>query len=408
MRALGIDITPRLAVLVCAAALLGFSLGPSSRVRYISTGSIVAEADAERAHTAPSQGVGANRSAARNVVLTMAGGPNYEGEDGRKWAARFGGSFRRVNEAADVVFFTPGVADAVVPLAETLRLTPHVFNADPASDEPWSRMEVAARRWHLFREFLDAHQADYAGGAVLAIDARDSFFQRDPFALMAEERARRASGGAGAEVLAFLEHEVTVGSSPWNSDVIAACYPSDVLKFNGPVSRGAVSCSGTLLGSYEGVLEYLRAMEEEMSTPRATTATCQAAGGRDQGFHNVLLHSGRLAARLARAGLGGLRMFANADGPVQTLQFGDLDVDALGRVLNSRGAVAHIVHQIDRKRVVSALVDSLFPLVEPVHQTAWDAKMAQWQDAARRRPAAPPLPQRRATASPSPAAKLQQ
>ena len=343
MRVFAIALTPiRLLCLLAAAALLGFSIRP-----VLSPTSVAFETNT------------VNR-AVKHVVLTMAGGPNYEGSDGRAWASRFGGSFRRVNEDADVVFFTTGVHAAVASLAEALRLTPQLFSTS-ATDEPWSKMEVAAQRWHLFRIFLEAHAADYSNGWVLAVDARDSFFQRDPFRL-AEEIARAV--GTSASIVTFLEQGVTIGGSQWNTDVIAACYPPEVLTFDGPVARAPVSCSGTLLASYAGMLEYLRAMEEEMLAPLAVLPRCQAAGGRDQGFHNVLLHSGRLAARLAAAGLGGLRIYANEDGPVQTLQFGDLRIDSLGRVLNAQGSVAHIVHQFDRKREVVKLVEAMFPAME--------------------------------------------
>jgi hypothetical protein len=43
------------------------------------------------------------------------------------------------------------------------------------------------------------------------------------------------------------------------------------------------------------------------------------------------------------------------------------------------------VHQFDRKREVAAFVSAAFPLIEPVHQMAWEATLAQWQEAARRK-----------------------
>jgi hypothetical protein len=135
---------------------------------------------------------------------------------------------------------------------------------------------------------------------------------------------------------------VTVGGSDWNSNVIRACYPDGAAL----AAAGAhvVSCSGTVFAPYEAMLEYLRAMEEEILAT-AHLPECLAAGGRDQGFHNVMLYTGKLAAR----GLD-VRLFENDDGPVQTLQFGTLYRDAMGRVLNARGEVAYIVHQWDRKQ----------------------------------------------------------
>lgn len=414
MRVFAVELTPtRLLCLLTAAALLGFYIRPVASPTSAAFGTNTIQPTASlgvalRGGVPPGQ-------TPKNLVLTMAGGPNYEGSDGRAWASRFGGSFRRANEDADVVFFTTGVHATVASVAEALQLTPQLFSTS-VTDELWSKMEVAAQRWHLFRVFLETHAADYSHGWVLAIDARDSFFQRDPFRL-AEEISRAADiTGPCASVVAFLEQGVTIGGSQWNTDVIAACYPPEVLVYDGPVARAPVSCSGTLLASYAGMLEYLRAMEEEMLAPLAVSPRCQAAGGRDQGFHNVLIHSGRLAARLAAAGLGGLRIYANEDGPVQTLQFGDLRIDSLGRVLNAKGSVAHIVHQFDRKHEVVKLVEAMFPVMEvrgnlilardssgtqlqrlpllpefqPVQMTTFDGQLMKWAEERAKRSARVP------------------
>jgi hypothetical protein len=50
------------------------------------------------------------------------------------------------------------------------------------------------------------------------------------------------------------------------------------------------------MAPYEAMLEYLRAMEDEILAS-ADNDVCQQAGGRDQGFHNVMIYTGRLSAR---------------------------------------------------------------------------------------------------------------
>ena len=274
--------------------------------------------------------VAANGAAApKNLVLTLAEGIEYQGIPGVRWVSRFGGSLRRVNEAADAVFFTSAVDPAVAPLIEAVGLRAETFaEGGPA---PWGAQEVATRRWHLFREYLEAHP-EYAGGWVLAIDARDTYFQRDPFAF-----PHSADEVPGRALYAFLEQDVTIGGSDWNANVIRRCYPDGAAL--AAVGAHVVSCSGTVLATYGAMLDYLRAMEGEI-----LATDCLDVGGRDQGFHNVLLYTGKLAER----GID-VRMFRNEDGPVQTLQFGQLYRDVMGRVLNARGEVAYIVHQWDRK-----------------------------------------------------------
>lgn len=93
----------------------------------------------------------------------------------------------------------------------------------------------------------------------------------------------------------------------------------------------------------------------------------------------MLLHSGRLATRLVDAGIqGGVALVPNADGPVQTLQFGDLLTDELGRVLNSRREVAYIVHQFDRKPGVVKMAEAIFPVLAPLRESSgfWSASSA--------------------------------
>ena len=90
------------------------------------------------------------------------------------------------------------------------------------------------------------------------------------------------------------------------------------------------------------MLAYLRLMEGEILAT-ANNAECQEAGGRDQGFHQMILWNGKLAAAVRVTVLDN-----PTGGLVRTLRAGDLYQDILGRVLTDRGEVAAIVHQWDR------------------------------------------------------------
>lgn len=57
-----------------------------------------------------------------------------------------------------------------------------------------------------------------------------------------------------------------------------------------------------------------------------------------------------------------MHVFSDEDSPVLSLQLGDVAIDRLGRVLNSRGAVASVVRQFDRQPAVARLADALFPV----------------------------------------------
>jgi hypothetical protein len=198
------------------------------------------------------------------------------------------------------------------------------------------------------RAYLEAHP-EYGrdGSWVLAVDARDSFFQRDPFAF---------PRGAGDELFVFYEGDGArqLQNSPWNLDVIQRCYDDATVQ---RVGASMVSCSGSVMGSYRAMLEYLRLMEAEI-LETVKKPGCNDAGGRDQGFHNVILAERKLEARgVAVTG------FANPSSAlVATLGDGQTFRDVMGRVLTERGEVVALVHQWDRRPEIKDIIDAqMFP-----------------------------------------------
>ena len=124
-----------------------------------------------------------------------------------------------------------------------------------------------------------------------------------------------------------------------------------------------VSCSGTVLASFGAMLKYLGAMEAEILAS-AGNARCQGAGGRDQGFHNVILALGKM--QKLGVGITGFRNPQSA--LVQTLGDGETYMDLMGRVLSQNGEVAYVVHQWDRRPEIKSIIDgTLFPLMTRVN-----------------------------------------
>ena len=290
----------------------------------------------------------APRHRGRNLVICLAEGVEYNGAAGVRWLARFGGSFRRFNEVDDVVFLTMGVNPSIAPLLESVRLTPLLFGNETS---PWSEMEVATRRWYLIRMFLQQHAQDYADGWVLAIDARDTFFQRDPFSFP------RAPVDEENGLYVFLEGQGEfIRDSDWNLGVLSSCYTEAELE---PITGNPVSCSGTVMGTYSAMLTYLQLMEKEILAT-SNNPKCMATGGRDQGFHNVILYRGDLARAT------NVVAFDNPTGAlVRTVRSNEYFIDRLGRVLTDRGEVAYIVHQWDRSALIFSIIDhTLFPTVD--------------------------------------------
>ena len=292
----------------------------------------------------------------RNLVLALGTGAEYVGAPGVRFVARFAGSFRRFNTDADIIWFTDAVDPEVGKLLPAVDMQAVVF-PKATSMSLWHDIEVAARRWHIYRQFLMAHP-EYSTGWALAIDARDSFFQADPFAY-----APTHDNAETPQLFVFMEHEDPslgkIEDNQWNRDVIRACYNDteyEAIKF------GRVSCSGTVMGSFSGMMKYLHLMEKEILQKSHDNATCMATGGRDQGFHNVLINRGDLSRVMP------VRYFNNENSTlVRTLgSVNGYHNDFMGRVLNSDGELVTIVHQWDRDEGVRSVIDQqLFPIVNP-------------------------------------------
>jgi len=126
-----------------------------------------------------------------------------------------------------------------------------------------------------------------------------------------------------------------------------------------PGSPRQVLCSGTTMGTREGMLEYTLRQQAEMGLcrrrqeRRGKKGRDVCIGGADQAFHNVLYYRGQLP---------GAHAVANGYGQVYTVgvfgKFGmTLRRDAEGFVVSDEGRRMPAVHQADKER---AVVDWLF------------------------------------------------
>ncbi|WP_461208356.1 hypothetical protein [Desulfocurvus sp. DL9XJH121] len=186
-----------------------------------------------------------------------------------------------------------------------------------------------AYRYFLYLDFL---RREPPCTRILLTDVRDVVFQGDPFAYAWSEA-----------VNATLEdRRMTVGACPHNARWIAEHLGPAALA---EVADRPISCSGTVLAGHRAMLDYLQRLTA-LLTPFDPGR--EAMAGYDQGVHNHLLHTGRLA---------GARVTDNA-GPILTLGYrrGEPDVDGQGRVLNDAGAVPLLVHQYDRKPALHGML----------------------------------------------------
>ncbi|OEU08653.1 hypothetical protein FRACYDRAFT_196245 [Fragilariopsis cylindrus CCMP1102] len=114
---------------------------------------------------------------------------------------------------------------------------------------------------------------------IMLIDARDSFFQSNPFTnLPRNQNGLLYFFGENSDVTA-------IGKSTKNRNWILRSYGTEVLK---AMSNKPTICSGSTMGEQIAIETYLRALINEWDE------TDIKMTGADQGFHNYLYYSGKL------------------------------------------------------------------------------------------------------------------
>jgi hypothetical protein len=164
---------------------------------------------------------------------------------------------------------------------------------------------------------------------VLLTDSRDVIFQKDIFSGLSEHG-----------LYCFLEEKnLTIGRSSHNTMMIRNCFGEEALK---QVSQFRVSCSGTVLGDYQSIINYLRTFVEYTFKVQKM---CMC-GGDDQGLHNYLIHNQIIS---------GVKLVDNAAGPIATL--GAVPAAEIHRssdhlILQPDGRPYALIHQYDRHRFI--------------------------------------------------------
>lgn len=190
-----------------------------------------------------------------------------------------------------------------------------------------------ALRYFLYLEYLKAEGRHF--GRVLISDVRDVIFQCDPFDY---------SWAKGINCT-LEDRRMTLGQCPHNGHWIRGHQGNEILA---QIADEPISCSGTTVADHDGMVRYL----ETLTAALVPFTDSERMAGYDQGVHNVLIHTGRLA---------GVELHDNS-GPVLTLGYtkGEPSLDDDGFVLNEQGERAVIVHQYDRKQQLFKAVRARF------------------------------------------------
>jgi hypothetical protein len=176
---------------------------------------------------------------------------------------------------------------------------------------------------------------------LMVLDARDSFFQLDPFANLT-----RSTDKTKGKLWFFGENAnaTRLGKSTKNANWLRNGYGQSFLNH---VRDKPTICSGSTMGEQVAIEEYLRAIiSEDDETPVRMT-------GSDQGFHNYLYYSNKL--RNVRA-IDSLKVWEQGKGLINNL--GALRIKTLEdwgiynpqthQVFNWDGSLSAVAHQWDR------------------------------------------------------------
>ncbi len=211
------------------------------------------------------------------------------------------------------------------PLAAALR-TPNAIHALCIAFQNLSIM-----RNFLYRGFLKTSPVRYRN--VFLTDLRDVYFQANPFERM-----------AGRELKAFVEEPwltqgADVNSSRWLRDL----YGDNMVRRLGDKS---LICSGTILGDYQSICDYLDAFL--LSLPDARSVMRM---GLDQGIHNYLIYTGKLKD---------VTLYPNRTSEVLTMglirAIDELPRDEKGQFVDANGVPYAVIHQFDRHEGLAAQI----------------------------------------------------
>mmetsp|Transcript_38653 Transcript_38653/g.57476 ORF Transcript_38653/g.57476 Transcript_38653/m.57476 type:complete len:440 (-) Transcript_38653:36-1355(-) len=182
---------------------------------------------------------------------------------------------------------------------------------------------------------------------IMVLDARDSFFQSNPFANLPRHEDERSATSGKLWFFGENTEATRLGKSTKNKKWLANGYGQEVLD---AVQDKPTICSGSTMGERVAMEQYLRALvqEKEETTVRMT--------GSDQGFHNYLYYSSKLANVLA---IDSLTVYGQGNGIINNMgalrtkpfvEWGIYDEET-HEVFNwDRETLSPVVHQWDRDK----------------------------------------------------------
>lgn len=213
---------------------------------------------------------------------------------------------------------------------EELREFFHEYTIVPYYVDPslTSHVSICNYRHNIYRDFLTTISPSVVD-RILITDVRDVIFQDDPF-----------KHQTTVSLEFFLENR-TIGSDYCNGEWwIGNTYGLNVLN---DIRNNIISCAGTTIGTYDGMMHYLSSLIQEIYRMESILGKHNNPPIVDQACHNYLIYNNKFVDSIR---------FYTKSGPVATLSFNvgeyDIKFDNEDNMLNDDGSIVAIVHQWDR------------------------------------------------------------
>lgn len=235
----------------------------------------------------------------------------------------------------------------------------HAFGnaSGEAIPDPREPRPVATARYELYWMWSLQYNSD---SWLMLIDARDAWFQLDPFKGLATSVSPGDDVLVAGELHLFGENAdvVRIGTSNYNRNWLVTAYGKNVVE---PYFEKPVICSGSTMGQQVAIETYLRAMVAEFDATNCKSKGC------DQGFHNYLYYSGKLGHEnddVIVEGIAKVIVHDQGKGIINNLgALRDKPLSEWGLydakkevVLQWDGSVSAVAHQYDRDKEVNAMV----------------------------------------------------
>jgi len=189
---------------------------------------------------------------------------------------------------------------------------------------------IQFKRYEIFHKFLK----DKYYENILLCDSRDIYFQSNPFAFKYK-----------GQINFFLEDK-KIRDCPFNSNWLIKTYGKKEFI---EISDKIILCSGTVLGSYEKINEYLGLLINNISKFKykrklkyfLTFRIDPEERGCDQGHANYIVHKELIKNFV---------FYANSDGPFATVFYlKDISFNEKNELVNLSNKPYVLVHQYDKR-----------------------------------------------------------